>query len=72
MAYGTDEDGARAAAMDKWVVWEAEERVAPGRQFDHLLLSLFSLCKGTHTPRLAHSAALRVEDLLCCGRQRGQ
>jgi hypothetical protein len=28
MADGTDEDGARAARMDEWVVWEAEERVA--------------------------------------------
>jgi hypothetical protein len=25
MADGTDEDGARAARMDEWVVWEAEE-----------------------------------------------
>jgi hypothetical protein len=30
MADRTDEDGARAAAMDEWIVWEAEERVAPG------------------------------------------
>jgi hypothetical protein len=30
MADGTDEDGARAARMDEWVVWEAEGRVAPG------------------------------------------
>jgi len=30
MADGTDEDGARAAAMDEWIVWEvkAEERTA--------------------------------------------
>jgi len=24
----TDEDGARAARMDDWIVWEAEEEVA--------------------------------------------
>jgi hypothetical protein len=30
VADGTDEDGARAATMDEWIVWEAEERVAPG------------------------------------------
>jgi len=30
MADGTDEDGAYTAKMDEWVVWEAEERVAPG------------------------------------------
>jgi len=30
MADGTDEDGARAAGMDEWVVWEAEERIASG------------------------------------------
>jgi hypothetical protein len=29
MADGTDEDGARAARMHEWVIWEAEERVAP-------------------------------------------
>jgi len=29
MTDGTDEDGAHAAAMDEWTVWEAEERVAP-------------------------------------------
>jgi hypothetical protein len=29
MANGTDENGTRAAAMDEWIVWEAEERVAP-------------------------------------------
>jgi len=27
MADGTDEDGAHAAAIDEWIVWEAE---APG------------------------------------------
>ena len=30
MASGADEDGARVAAMDEWIVWEVEERVAPG------------------------------------------
>jgi hypothetical protein len=29
MADGTDEDGARAAKMDEWVVWDAVERTAP-------------------------------------------
>jgi hypothetical protein len=29
MADGTDEDGARAARMDEWVVWDATERTAP-------------------------------------------
>jgi hypothetical protein len=28
MADGTDEDGARAAKMDEWVVWDAVERTA--------------------------------------------
>jgi len=28
VADGTDEDGARAARMDEWIVWEAEEEVA--------------------------------------------
>jgi len=26
---GTDEDGARAARMDEWVVWEARDAAAP-------------------------------------------
>jgi hypothetical protein len=30
MADGTDEDGARAIAMDEWMVWETKERVALG------------------------------------------
>jgi len=30
MADGTDEDGTRAARMDEWVVWEAEERAQEG------------------------------------------
>jgi hypothetical protein len=29
IADGTDEDGARAARMDEWVVWEKVERAAP-------------------------------------------
>jgi len=29
MADGTDEDGARAARMDEWVVWEVGEGKAP-------------------------------------------
>jgi hypothetical protein len=29
VADGTDEDGARAAKMDEWVVWETVERAAP-------------------------------------------
>jgi len=29
MADGTDEDGARAAKMDEWVVWESGENIAP-------------------------------------------
>jgi hypothetical protein len=29
MANGRDEDGARAAVMDEWVVWETREGAAP-------------------------------------------
>jgi hypothetical protein len=29
MAIGTDEVGSRAAKMDEWMIWEAEERVVP-------------------------------------------
>jgi hypothetical protein len=45
MADGMDEDGARAARMDEWVVCEAEERVTRGAtSFFSLFPSLF--CKG--------------------------
>jgi len=71
-ADGVDEDSARATQMDKWVVWEAEERVTVGGLV-HLHLSLcfsFSfrnVCKGTHSLRFSDSALLSAEDLLCCG-----
>jgi len=29
MADGTDEDGARAARMDEWLVWEVGDGIAP-------------------------------------------
>jgi len=62
----TNEDGARATTMDdEWIVWKAEERVTPGTQFDHLFLSLFIFCMGTHTPRFAHSMTLRAENFIC-------
>ena len=32
MADGKDEDGARAAAMDEWIVWEAEDLLCCGRR----------------------------------------
>ena len=32
IADGTDEDGARATAMDEWIVWEAEEGTHQGRR----------------------------------------
>jgi hypothetical protein len=31
-----------------------------------LFLHILFFVRGTHTPRLAHSALLRAEDLLCC------
>jgi hypothetical protein len=42
MVDGADEDGARAARMDEWVVWEAEEGVAQGANLITLPF-LFSL-----------------------------
>jgi len=32
MVDGTDEDAARAAAMDEWIVWKTDERTAPEAQ----------------------------------------
>jgi hypothetical protein len=69
---GVDEEEARAARMDGWIVWEAGEGGAPRRQIESCSLC-FAFCacfvKGglTHTPSLAHSVLLRVEDLFCCG-----
>ena len=74
VAHGTNEDESRAARMDEWIVWEAEEEAARGmRQPDHFFTVVSSVVNvsETHTARFAHSASLRAEDLLCCGlRQR--
>jgi hypothetical protein len=70
MADGTDEDGARAAKMDEWVVWEAEEGIAPpakAKLFFPFSSYFIYLCKGVLLPpRLAHSALWRSEDPFCC------
>jgi hypothetical protein len=58
MADGTDEDGARAARMDEWVVWDATGEKPLG-VMDSLLFSLRSFVRGARTPRLAHSTAHR-------------
>ena len=41
MTDGTDEDGTRAAVMDEWIIWEAEERVAPQAYFFRSISILF-------------------------------
>jgi hypothetical protein len=79
MAGGTDKDGAYAVKMDEWVVWETVEGKRPpqGARVNSvciLLLRVFSYCtisfhhsvgRGARTPRPAHSAMPRAEDLLC-------
>jgi hypothetical protein len=75
MADGTDEDGAYAARMDERVAWEAVEGSAPsGRglisfvcfSFPFSQVSLpHSFVRGARTPRPAHSALPRPEDLIC-------
>jgi hypothetical protein len=57
MTDGTDEGGARAARMDEWVVWEAEEPTGL-----ICLPFLFSFVKGARDLRTAYP---RVVDLLC-------
>jgi hypothetical protein len=66
IADGTNEDGVHAARMDEWVIWETEERVVPRGQSAYLFFLVFShlFVRGARTPRLAHSAMPRVEDLL--------
>jgi len=70
---GTDEDQVRAERMDQWIAWEAEERVEPwGRaeaEFD--IFSFFSFVQGDSYLGLCAQRMLRVEDLLCCGDDRG-
>ena len=72
MADGTDEGGARAAAMGEWIVWEAEEKVLPGALICIVSFPFFYFVRGARTPRFVHSATPRVEDFLCCSRRRGQ
>jgi len=46
IADGTDEDGARAARMDEWVVWEVGDGLAPGATANchgYAVFSFFSL-----------------------------
>jgi len=72
MADGTDEDGARAARMDEWVVWEVGNGIASSGV--KLFLSrrsslsfLYQSCKGVLLPPIpAHSALWRATDLICC------
>jgi len=44
MADGTDEDGARAAKMDEWVIWEVGERLYRELILVYYLLLPLSLC----------------------------
>jgi hypothetical protein len=54
MADETNEDGARAARMDEWVIWGAEERVTPEGQIAYL--PFLSLSRGLvpRDLRIAH------------------
>jgi len=61
VADGTDEDGAWAAAIDEWIVWETAETGEEARTRFPFLFSLHSV-RGT-TPGPAHSALLRATDL---------
>jgi hypothetical protein len=46
---GADEDGARAARMDEWVVWEAEETKLSTSSF--LFFHIFFFVRGGPIPR---------------------
>jgi hypothetical protein len=67
-ADGTGEDGARAAAMNEWAVWSASMAL----ELSSCFFSFFTFVREARTPRLAHSAAPRAADFLCCGRRRGR
>jgi len=62
----TDEEETRAARMDEWIAWEAEERV----EIRYLFL-IFSFVKGDSHPELCAQRVLRAEDFFCGGRGRG-
>jgi hypothetical protein len=65
-----DEEGAYAARMDEWVVWETVEGEALGARTNLSSFFLFpfvdflSRLSFISTPRPAHSALQRAEDLL--------
>jgi len=49
MVDGTDEDGARAARMDEWVVWEGRPRGLIRFPFPFIFLYL---CRGDSYPEI--------------------
>jgi hypothetical protein len=59
---GKDEEEAHAEKMDQWIVWEAEEGGQGGARAGDtcrsfvLIFASISFVRGTHTPRIAHSA----------------
>ena len=61
MANGTDEDGARIARMDGWILWETEEGVAHWTPNWSPFPCSF---RAPHTPSPAHSTLTRAEDFL--------
>jgi hypothetical protein len=67
IADGTDEDGTHAARMDEWNGRQWREQPLGERDNLTFLLFLFLcfLLLGARTPRLAHSAPPRAEDLFC-------
>jgi hypothetical protein len=63
-----DEEEAWAGRLDRWIPWKTEEWGPEGTRLNTFSLLFFLwgavLFRGTHTPSFAHSAPLRVEDLL--------
>jgi len=62
---GTNEEKTWAGRLDRWIVWEGEEKVAQGTHIDHLSPFRLNPLRGTHTPSFAHSALMRAMGFLC-------
>jgi len=51
--------------MDRWIAWEAEERMEAREDVKLIIFSLLLFCSGELMPELCAQRVLRAEDFLC-------
>jgi hypothetical protein len=65
-----DVEEARASRMDEWIVWEAEEGIAPRAHnclpLSFVLTHFYFFCKGDSYSETCTQRTLGAEDFLCC------